>query len=200
VDRTGLASAAVKLLEPGVSLAEARRQLSICYGYVPFNGTENMDWFLDLYEEWLHSIDCDHSPDLFRHWATVAYCPGACRGQIETTADFPADARLPAQQIHRLRVIARNTSVRPWRLRTGTMQGIYARYSVVSDTGATVFAERAGFFDATVPPGDPITLTLAIPVLPPGRYVLQAELCEGEANSFTQFGVEPFAWSFRVEP
>ena len=200
VDRTGLAAAAVKLLQPGVTLGEARRQLSICYGYVPLNGTENMDRFLNLYAEWLQSIDCVHSPDLFRHWATIRYCPGACSGQIVSMGDFPADARLTAHQAHRLRLIARNTSVRTWHLRTGTMQGIYARYSVVAESGATVFAERAGLFDAVVLPGESVALTLAIPALPPGQYVLQAELCEGEANSFTQFGVEPFAWSFRVEP
>jgi predicted protein tyrosine phosphatase len=200
VDRTGLAAVAVKLLEPGVSLAEARRQLSICYGYVPFNGTENMDRFFDLYAEWLRSIDCAHSPDLFRHWATARYCPGACRGAIEPTADFPSDGRLAARRIHRLGVNARNTSVREWRLRAGTAQGIYIRYSVVAEAGGTAFSERAGLFDATVAPGETIVLTLGIPALPPGNYSLQAELCEGEANSFTQFGVEPFAWPFRVEP
>ena len=159
-----------------------------------------MDRFVDLYAEWLQSIGCAHSPDLFRHWAMVRYCPGACSGRIEPTADFPADARLAAGQVHRLRVNARNTSVRPWRLRTGTMQGVYARYSVVTEAGATVFAERAGLFDATVPPGEVVALTLGVPALPPGRYSLQVELCEGEANSFTQFGVEPFVWSYCVEP
>ena len=79
------------------------------------------------------------------------------------------------------------------------MQGITIRYSVVSSAGATVFHDRAGLFDATVQPGESLTVTLGVPALPPGRYALQAELCEGEANSFTQFGVEPFAWAFRVE-
>src|SRR5437867_4453253 len=51
VDRTGLAGGSVKLLHPAVTLCEARRQLSISYDHVPFNGTENMDRFLDLYAE-----------------------------------------------------------------------------------------------------------------------------------------------------
>src|SRR5438046_594007 len=49
VDRTGLASVMVKLLEPGVSLDAAKRQLGIAFGYVPYNGTENMRRFFALY-------------------------------------------------------------------------------------------------------------------------------------------------------
>ena len=52
VDRTGLASLIVRMLEPSVSLAEARSQLSFRFGYIPYNGTENILKFVDLYEEW----------------------------------------------------------------------------------------------------------------------------------------------------
>src|SRR5260370_35239187 len=69
VDRTGLAAAAVKLLEPGASGSAARRQLSLGFGYVPFNGPATMDRFIDLYAEWLRWIDCAHSTARSRHWA-----------------------------------------------------------------------------------------------------------------------------------
>src|SRR5262245_24589262 len=53
VDRTGLASVMVKLLETGESLDTAERQLGFAFGYVPYNGTENMRRFFDLYRDWL---------------------------------------------------------------------------------------------------------------------------------------------------
>jgi hypothetical protein len=190
----------VQLLEPGNSLADARRELGLGFGYVPLNGTENMMRFFDLYENWLRSIDCVHTPELFHHWVMNCYCPGACRGKIDLTADFPADRRLPKNQARRLRVSATNTSEQEWRFRTGTMQGIYARYQVVTPTGNAVFGERAGLFETTVPPGFAINLTVGIPALAPGRYALQVELCEGEGTAFSQFGIEPFVWEFDVEP
>src|SRR5262245_3831863 len=83
VDRTGLAAVMVKLLEPGVSLNAAERQLGIRFGYVPYNGTENMRRFFALYRDWLARLECVHSPQLFRQWAAREYCPGPCRGRLE---------------------------------------------------------------------------------------------------------------------
>src|SRR4051812_47473852 len=83
VDRTGLASVMVKLLEPGMSLAAAERQLGLAFGYVPYNGTENMRRFFDLYRDWLARLDSVHTPQLFRQFAGREYCPGPCRGRLE---------------------------------------------------------------------------------------------------------------------
>ncbi len=90
VDRTGLAAAVVMLLQPGESLRAAERQLRLAYGYVPYNGTENMRRFLDLYREWLRKLRLQHSPALFRQWAAREYCPGACRAEIEPL-DWPRE-------------------------------------------------------------------------------------------------------------
>jgi hypothetical protein len=200
VDRTGLASMAAKLLEPGVSLRRAKRQLGLGFGYVPLNGTETMLKFVDLYEEWLRRVACAHSSELFRHWALCEYCPGACRGWVELADDAPKDACFSAQRAHTLHVRAHNTSVREWRLRPGTLQGLHARYQVCGDDGAPRFQEQAGLFDAVVPPGQSLELLIGIPALPPGHYALDLDLIDAEQNAFCQFGQEPFVWEFRVGP
>ncbi len=60
-----------------------------------------------------------------------------------------------------------------------------------------VYRGQAGLFRATVPPGGSIDLLAAVPPLPPGRYVVKAEMTDAtaagvpvRANSFVQFGDE----------
>lgn len=198
VDRTGLASAIVKLLEPGVPLAAAERQLSLAYGYIPYNGTEHMTRFLSLYREWLQQLQIEHSPELFRHWAMKEYCPGACRAELELT-DWPIDlaAWRPNQgRIIHLRV--RNHSIRIWTFRPGSNQGVHARYTLTDASGHVVFMEQAGLLDAIVPPGKSIDLELGVPPLARGRYALTVDLIDVDQNAFSQFGLEPTVREFLV--
>jgi hypothetical protein len=198
VDRTGLAAVMVKLLEPGVSLAEARRQLSLAFGYVPYNGTEYMDRFFDLYRDWLSRMDSVHTPELFRHWAQSEYCPGACRARVEWI-DLPQGG-WPANQGRMVHIRAHNTSVSRWVFRPGTLMGVHARYRVTDSDGRVVTEELAGQFEATVDPGNSIELGLGVPPLRPGGYSLAVDLIDVDENAFSQFGFDPLACNFRVLP
>ncbi|HLW67537.1 MAG TPA: tyrosine-protein phosphatase [Gemmataceae bacterium] len=191
VDRTGLAAVIVRLLEPGVSLAEARTQMSFRFGYIPYNGTENIQKFVDFYDEWLHAQQLIHSPELFRYWVNEQYCPGACRAKLELSPDRTVPDAFHAHQAATLVLRAYNQSIRPWKLRPGTWQGVHARYQITAADGEVVFQERAGLFDATVSPGDHIDLTIGIPELAPGKYTLYIDLVDADQNSFSQFGMEP---------
>jgi hypothetical protein len=198
VDRTGLAAVLVKLLEPGVTLPEARRQLGLIYGYVPFNGTEAMRRFFDLYRDWLASIGCAHSPDQFRRWAMSEYCPGACRARVEWL-DVPSGHWL-VEQPRVIRIRAHNTSVCAWQFRPGTGQGVHARFRVIAADGRVILDERAGLFDVVLPPGESIDLDLGVPPLPAGRYTLTVDMIDADENAFSQFGFEPPVYAFRVGP
>ncbi|HEV3143089.1 MAG TPA: tyrosine-protein phosphatase, partial [Gemmataceae bacterium] len=191
VDRTGLASVIVRLLEPGISLSEARSQLSICFGYVPFNGTENILKFVDLYEEWLESQKLAHSPELFRYWVNEQYCPGPCRANLELTPDPAFGVSFPAGRASTITLRAHNQSIRAWKLKPGTWQGIHARYELKAADGRIVFQERAGLFDANVLPRAFIDLTIIIPPLPASKYTLFIDMVDADQNSFGQFGGEP---------
>jgi protein tyrosine phosphatase (PTP) superfamily phosphohydrolase (DUF442 family) len=198
VDRTGLASTIVKLLEPGVSLGDAQRQLSLAYGYVPFNGTENMRRFLSLYREWLQTLDVQHSPELFRHWAMREYCPGVCRADVEFL-DLPGEYTAWTPNVgHVVHVRVRNDSIRNWDFRPGTNQGIHARYSVIDASGNVVVSEKAGRYDAVVTPGESLELAVGVPPLAAGRYALTLDMIDADQNAFSQFGVEPAVREFRV--
>jgi len=74
-DRTGLASAVYMLLYTNVTPAEARGQLTMRYGHIPWGKAACLQRILDNYETWLCETNQTHSPDNFRLWARTAYRP-----------------------------------------------------------------------------------------------------------------------------
>jgi hypothetical protein len=75
-ERTGLTSAIAELLRPGTSLAQARGQLALRYLYLRLGDGKIMSEFLDQYEDWLRRNHRQHSPEVFRSWASRDYRPG----------------------------------------------------------------------------------------------------------------------------
>src|SRR5262249_49329886 len=90
-DRTGLVSTAYQLLQPGVTLDDARYQLSPRFGHVRAGRTVVIDEFFDLYEEWLNGRK--HEPALFREWVANGYIPGQYRAELSIVS--PANLRIP---------------------------------------------------------------------------------------------------------
>jgi protein tyrosine phosphatase (PTP) superfamily phosphohydrolase (DUF442 family) len=74
-ERTGLISAVAELLRPGVTLDEARSQLSLAYLYTNRGDGKVMSEHLDQYAAWLKSNQWTHTPDRFRHWAFEGFKP-----------------------------------------------------------------------------------------------------------------------------
>ncbi|HEX5273370.1 MAG TPA: tyrosine-protein phosphatase [Gemmataceae bacterium] len=195
-DRTGLASAVALLLEPGRPYAEARRQLGLRYGHVALRRPANLDLFFDLYEQWLARNGRTHAPDTFRHWARHEYCPGPCRASIEGL-DLPHT--VPLGEPIAIRVRCRNLSDRPWRFSPWENAGVHATFSLHDPEGTPLLLDRAGLFDAEVPPGGSIDLTLPLPAQTrPGRYVLTVDMIEEQHCNFFQTGSEPLEWEFEV--
>ena len=75
-ERTGLAVALARLLEPGSTLADARSQLSLRYLYARVGGGKIMAEHLDQYEAWLGKQRLAHAPEHLRRWAEEGFQPG----------------------------------------------------------------------------------------------------------------------------
>jgi hypothetical protein len=196
IDRTGLVVATALLLHTDTPLAQARRQLGPRYAHLPVGKTGNIDRFFDLYEEWLAAQGLEHSRAAFRRWATREYCPGECRCSLEVLA--PREPRVPRGRPWTVTLRCRNTSVKPWRLRPGNNAGIHASYTLFNDRDENVAAGRAGLFGAEVPPGSFIDLTLALPPLKAGKYLLRVDMVDEQHASFFQTGSEPLQWALEV--
>jgi protein tyrosine phosphatase (PTP) superfamily phosphohydrolase (DUF442 family) len=196
VDRTGLAATLLLLLRTDATLAEARRQLSLRYGHVPIGPTWVMFQCLGLYEDWLRRQGREHSPDGLREWADRGYCPAHLRGRLELV-ELPDHFRIGVAAVVRVRAV--NTSPEPWHLHPGTETGIHVRFLVYGPDLKQVQLGQAGLFEATVPPGGSIDLTLVVdPPRLPGTYFLTADLADGNRYAFTQFGNDPLELKMNV--
>ncbi len=196
VDRTGLAAALALLLRTDANPAEARRQLSLRYGHVSIGPTWCMLRFFDLYDAWLQRHGRDHSAAAVREWADGGYCPDYLRGRLELIG-FPAPLRVGAPAAIRIRAV--NTSTEPWHLHPGTDTGVYVRFQMCDSNGVIGPAGRAGLFEATIPPGESVDLTLALP--PPahaGPHSVRAELMDANRFAFSQFGNPPLDFAVTV--
>ncbi len=189
IDRTGMASAVALLLHTHTSLAKAREQLGIRYGHWPFGKTAQMDYFFDLYQDWLGGRP--HSPENFRRWAVTDYCPGECRARIERLDPPAGPVRGVADRPFGFRVRCVNTSVKPWVLQPGADAGVHLGWFLINDDQNYEAAEgRSGLFDAVVPPGGRVDLTVALPALPPGRYHVDLDMVDEQHAWFYQLGAE----------
>ena len=188
-DRTGMAAAMVLLLQTNASLRQACEQLGLRYGHLALGRPANLDWFLDLYGEWLQTKRLAHTPARFRRWLEEDYCPGECRCEIQP---LEVPSAVVQGQPFALRMRFRNTSIKPWRLQAGSNAGIHGCYSLWDPLGNFVESGRAGLFEAEVPPQQSIDLTLALPALAhPGPYRLQVEMVSEQHCFFHQAGSEP---------
>jgi hypothetical protein len=195
-DRTGLASAVVRLLQTNERFAPARRQLGWRYGHIALGRPAYLDQFFDLYADWLRAHQIDHAPAVFRHWILHEYCPADCRCTLEWSAR--------PDKVHRgepfsVRVRATNTSNQSWRMRPGLNAGVHAGFILWDDCDRLVATGKAGLFEAEVCPGQCIEITVALPALKEaGRYRLLVDMVDERQSWFFQVGSEPLEEELEV--
>lgn len=193
-DRTGLASAVALLMKTDTSLEEARRQLSIRFGHVSLGKPAHLKWFFDAYADWLNTTGQEHSPERFRHWARTEYRGGWYKCQF---ANFKQSEPRVGEHIA-CRVVACNIGLRTWQMRPTMAAGMHLNFWVRDAQDHEVAVGHAGLLEATVPPGERIPLTFAIPPLPAGRYQLFATLENANNFHLYQTGSEPLEVEFEV--
>lgn len=199
IDRTGMASTVALLLLTDTPLPEARRQLGPRFAHLPLGRTGNIDYFFDLYEEWLAARGAPHSRAAFRHWVMREYAAADRQCRVELLDAQDASIQVPRGKPVGVRVRCTNTSDRTWRLRPGPSAGVHAVYVVFDAEGRTCAEARAGLFDAEARPGGHLDLILALPSLAgPGRYRLRVDMEDGEYSSFFQTGSEPLFVALEV--
>jgi protein-tyrosine phosphatase family protein len=197
IDRTGMASTIALLLHTDASLPEARRELSLRYGHMACGRYGNIDRFFDLYQEWLKGRP--HSPELFRQWADHEYCPGECRAAVALLEPREGPLHAAAGQPLGFRVRCTNTSVKPWVMRPGSNAGVHAGWVLFNENDECLREGRSGLFDAVVPPGGSVDLTLALPALAAGRYRVQVDMVDEQHAWFYQTGAtEPLTLEVEV--
>ncbi len=148
---------------------------------------------------WLAAQVLTHSPAVFRLWIERDYCPGACRCRMEWLDQPEQPLRLSRHQPAAVRVRCHNTSIEPWRLHPSSNAGVQLNFMLLNDKDKRVAEGKAGLFHATVPPGDFIDLTVALPGLSePGRYELRLDMEDAQHAYFLQTGSQPLVREVEV--
>lgn len=197
VERSGFASA-VAILLAGGSLAEARNQFSLSYGFVPWFCSPDLPQILDHYENWLTASNWSHTPDRFRQWVKNNYVPYFYRARLEPL-EMPTS--VTKGNSARLRFRATNISPQPWRFLSRRDRGIHfgAKMHPVSLNQGKEIELRGGFRDFTVAPGETVELELTIPPLESGRYRILVDLVDENRKWFSDMGSEPVIYELRIE-
>jgi protein tyrosine phosphatase (PTP) superfamily phosphohydrolase (DUF442 family) len=196
-DRTGLASAAVLLLQTHTGLAEARHELGWRYGHLALGRPANLDHYFDLYSRWLRNAGQTHDQAAFRKFMEGRYCPGECRARVEPL-DFPT--RMGREDSTALHVRCHNTGVEAWHMSPGLNSGVHAGLVVWNKEGKAVVSSSAGLFEKMVFPGQSVDLVLSLPPLHrPGRYQVMVDLGDMRHCWFYQAGSEPLERTILVE-
>jgi len=198
VERSGIASAVAVLLS-GRNIAEARKQFSLTYGFVPLICQSDLLKVLDDYGQWLAVRGWAHTPERFRRWVENDYVPYFYRARLEPL-DVPVSIVRGTGVLMRFR--ATNTSPQPWRLRSDPNRGVHlgAKVRLFEPNVKEEFELRGGFRNLTVAPGESVVLEIEIPAtLESGRYKFFVDLVDERVKWFSDMGSEPITFEFRVE-
>jgi hypothetical protein len=133
----------------------------------------------------------------FRRWLQSDYQPDECWAHLKL---LHAPSRVCCGQPASVNVRCTNGSKKPWQLRAGTTAGVHARYILRDPDQVFLSTARAGLFNATVPSGDHVDLTLVVPPLTrPGRYSLFVDMVDEQHGWFFQMGSEPLIVDLDVQ-
>jgi len=195
-DRTGIASAVVLLLQPNVTLQEARSQLSARFGHLVLGRLKYLDRFLDLYREWLNNHGLNHSPNHFREWIATENFPGEGQCRVEAL-QLPETASCGKSVSFQVRI--HNIGTTPWNFRAGTNAGFHAGFILFDEQDHAMAFGRAGLLDKVVAPGESIDVTVVLPVIEaPGNYRVLVDIVDEQQGWFYQMGCEPWECEFVV--
>jgi protein tyrosine phosphatase (PTP) superfamily phosphohydrolase (DUF442 family) len=198
VERSGIASA-ISVLLSGKTIAEARKQFSLAYGFVPLICKPDLPKVLDGYEQWLAVRGGSHTPERFRRWVEDDYVPYFYRAQIEPL-EVPTSIIRGNGALMRFR--ATNMSPQPWTFRSDHDSGVHlgAKVHLSQPSVKQEIELRGGFRNLTVAPRESVVLELEIPpFLKPGHYHFLVDLVDERVKWFSDMGSEAITFELRVE-
>jgi protein tyrosine/serine phosphatase len=189
-DRAGLASAVARIVLAKATSEEARSELALEYGHLPFGPQSELRRFFDLYETYLDESGERDSSDTFKRWVTTEYVPYGYSARIDVVRR--PDRATPQAPV-RVRVRITNTSPESWQLSRSKAEGVKLGLRVrrSGDDDWRDF-DRAGYLAGSVEPG--ATLELEHQFLAPaapGRYELKLDLVDEHVTWFEDQGSTP---------
>ena len=198
IERGGIASA-MALLLAGENVAQARKQFSLNYGFIPWLHRSDLPKVLDDYKQWLALRGWSHTPNRFRYWVENDYVPYFYRAHLEPL-DVPTSIARGNRALLRFR--ATNTSPLTWRFRSEHDRGVHlgAKVRLLKPNVVHEIELRGGLYDLSVAPGDAVVLEIEVPpLLEYGRYQFFVDLVDEHVVWFSAMGSEPVIFELNIE-
>ncbi len=196
-DRAGFASVLARMALGGASFDEARRELSLRYGHLPFGPASEIGRVFDQYDDYRRTRGEDSDWAAFERWAREIYVPYVYRAVIEA-AGFPPEAESGERM--EVQVRARNESPGPWVLTTDETRGVKLGVKLLDrSTASWIDYDRHGHRDQIVAPGETLTFDVAIwAPQKPGEYELKLDLVDEHVTWFEDQGSLPLSQKLTV--
>jgi hypothetical protein len=189
-DRTGFASVVARMALGGARYEDARSELSLWHGHLPFGPASEIGRIFDQYEAYRRSSGADSDWASFERWARELYIPYGYKASIEA-AGLPAEAAPGERMDVRLRVV--NESPEEWVFTSDERRGIKFGVKLLPP-GSTRWLDydRHGHMERAISPGLSLELEVAIwAPATPGDYALKLDMVDEHVTWFEDQGSEP---------
>jgi protein tyrosine phosphatase (PTP) superfamily phosphohydrolase (DUF442 family) len=194
-DRAGFASVLARMAKGGASFDQARSELSLWYGHLPFGPASEIGRIFDQYDDYRRTnpLGGDGSDwETFERWAREVYVPYVYSASIEAAGLPQETASGERMDVH---VRARNESPGPWVLTEDEARGVKLGVKLLdAATAGWIDYDRHGHRDQIVAPGETLTLDVAIwAPETPGEYELKLDMVDEHVTWFEDQGSRPFS-------
>jgi protein tyrosine phosphatase (PTP) superfamily phosphohydrolase (DUF442 family) len=188
-DRAGFASVLARMAKGGASFDEARSELSLWYGHLPFGPASEIGRLFDRYDDYRRVSGDDAGWASFERWARETYVPYVYSAAIEA-AGIPTEA-VSGERMD-VRVRARNESPGPWVLTSDEARGVKLGVKLSDRTASWIDYDRHGHRNQILGPGETLTLDVAIwAPQNPGEYELKLDMVDEHVTWFEDQGSVP---------
>jgi protein tyrosine phosphatase (PTP) superfamily phosphohydrolase (DUF442 family) len=196
-DRTGFASVLAAMSKGRAPFAEARGQLSLWYGHVPFGPSSEIGRIFDLYETYLHDSGASDTFSTFDDWARRVYVPYSYDARIAVEG-LPSS--VPAGERMDVRVRALNSSPARWVLTGDENRGVKLGVRLRRNGGEWIDYDRHGNVETIVEAGEEVSFDAAIwAPRDAGTYTIKLDLVDEHVTWFEDQGSEPLVRPLQVE-
>jgi protein-tyrosine phosphatase len=197
-DRTGFASAVVRMTRGGETLERALSELSLTYGHLSGSPSAEVARFFDHYRAHLAESGEPDTPARFRLWVRTSYVPYGYQARIESRG-FPERVRAGSSFEGRFRVS--NDSPLTWQFSPGSERGIRLGFLLRTEQekGWREY-NRSGFFNFALAPGRSLDLRVPLDApRQPGTYWVKLDMVDEHVTWFEQQGSPPLVLRLEVE-